>query len=126
MERSKRDLQCRQGTITKQAPQYAKVMKDYKQASEKIKEIQKSFSTSGTTDHLALQAAVSAAQLCEHQLWSSGEAGRSLMNTGAPNLMKKIAGRALNASTPRGLSGLIAKGELACMVPARSCTRALP
>lgn len=98
-------------TIVNQAPKYAKVMKGYEEASDLIREMEKTLSVnpkaSVDTTLRKLQSV-----LRDNVNTSFGrrrELAEFLVNAGAPNLMEKLAGQALASWSPRGL-GKVAAG----------------
>ena len=92
--------------IVKQAPDYAKAMKDYSEASELISEIQR---------HLLGKekgSPVTAARKLQSLLSASGKNKQLEMNlvkqleqAGAPDLMSGLSGLSLQGIAPRGLAG---------------------
>lgn len=92
--------------ITKQAPEYAKIMKDYSEASELISEIQR---------HLLGKdkgSPISAARKLQSLLSASGKnkqlemgLAKQLEQAGASNLMAGLSGLSLQGVAPRGLAG---------------------
>lgn len=100
-------------TITSEAPEYARVMKGYEQASDLIREMESTLSLNpranvGTTLG-KLQSVL------RHNVNTNygrrEELVELLSKAGAPHLMEKLAGQALSSPTPRGLSRVIAGGE---------------
>ena len=105
-------------TIIKQAPAYAHVMKAYEEASDLIREMEKTLSVnpkaSVDTTLRRLQSV-----LRDNVNTSFGrrkELAEFLVNSGAPHLMQKLAGQSLQSWAPRGLgratAGLEAAGAL--------------
>jgi hypothetical protein len=93
-------------TIVDQVPEYAKVMKGYETASKLLKEIETTLSLKpGANIDTSLRKLQST--LRDNVNTSFGrrtELADFLTRAGAPNLMKKLAGQALHAWVPRGLS----------------------
>lgn len=95
-------------TITDQAPEYAKVMKGYEQASKEIKEIERTLSLNPNapvdTSLRKLQSI-----LRDNVNTSYGhrrELAEYLTRAGAPHLMERLAGQSLKPWTARGLGKL--------------------
>lgn len=95
------------GTISKQAPTYSKVMKDYGEASDLIKEIEKSLSlgkkSSADTAMRKLQSIMR-----NNVTTNYGQrvaAAENLVNAGGAELKPALAGQSLSAMLPRGLGG---------------------
>jgi len=97
------------GTISKQAPTYSKVMQEYGEASDLIKEIEKSLSlgkkASADTAMRKLQS------IMRNNVTSNyGQrigAAEELINAGATELRPALAGQSMSAMLPRGLGGQI-------------------
>ena len=93
-------------TIVKQAPEYAKTMKDYERASTQIKEIERALS-------LRKQAAVDTAlrklQSIMRNNVSSNYGNRDrlvqMLLQKHPDIMPALAGQSLSSWSPRGLAG---------------------
>ena len=102
-------------TIIKQAPDYAKVMKGYEEASALIKEIEKTLSldkkanidTSVRKLQSVLRNNVNA------NYGKRAELADFLVSAGAEHLLTKLAGQALNAWMPRGLGKVVGGATLA-------------
>lgn len=98
--------------IVKQAPGYAKVMKDYEQASTLLKEIETSLSlgkkASADTALRKLQSVMR--NNANTNYGKRADLTAILAQNGAPNLVPALAGQALSAAQPRGLSQLMAGG----------------
>jgi hypothetical protein len=99
-------------SITDQAPEYAKVMKDYSVASDQIKEIERALSLG---DRASKDTAMRKLQsLMRNNVQTNyGERlnlANALENQGNVDLMPALAGQALNSWTPRSLSGQIGGG----------------
>lgn len=104
-------------TVTKQAPAYAKVMKDYSQASETLKELEKSLSLGNKA---ARDTAVRKLQSIMRNNVSTSYGNRAdlvkkLEEQGGAELLPAIAGQSMNTWTPRGMVGAI---EKAGVIPA--------
>lgn len=92
--------------IVKQAPDYAKTMKTYSDASELISEIQRHL-TGGNK-----KSAISSMRKLQGLISASGKNKslefnlvKQLEDAGAPNLMSNLSGLALQEIAPRGLAG---------------------
>lgn len=97
-------------TIIDQAPEYAKVMKGYEEASKQIKEIEKTLSLNPNASiDTALRKLQSVLRNNVNANYGKrAELAEVLVNAGAPNLMQKLAGQALSSWTPRGLGKISA------------------
>ena len=97
------------GEINKQAPTYAKVMKDYTQASETLKEVERALSlgnkASADTSMRKLQSLMRNNVNTNY----SNRLGlaRTLESNGA-EILPAVAGQAMSSWTPRGLAGATA------------------
>lgn len=98
-------------SIVDQAPEYAKVMKDYEKASDQIDDVEKTLSlkptTSADTTLRKLQS------IMRNDVSSNYGARAKLGDVLAqyePDLPKVLAGQTLSSAAPRGLSKLIAGG----------------
>ena len=100
------------GTIVEQAPQYAKVMKGYEEATKQIKEIERTLSLNpnATVDTSLRKLQSVLRDNVNTSYGRRGELAEYLMNAGAPNLMERLAGQSLKAPFARGLGRLIAQG----------------
>jgi hypothetical protein len=95
------------GSINKQAPEYAKVMKNYGEAADTIDEIKKALSlgekASADTSLKKLQS------ILRDDVSSSfghrKQLAEKLIESGAEDLMPALAGQALSPFKPRGLGG---------------------
>jgi hypothetical protein len=100
-------------TITDQAPEYAKVMKGYEEASSLIREMEKTLSlnpkASIDTQLRKLQSALR--NNVNTNYGRRAELVDFLQRAGAPNLMQKLAGQMLSSAAPRGLGRVLAGGE---------------
>lgn len=99
------------GQITQQAPTYAKVMKDYSEASELVKEIERSLVGSQKT---AADTAMRKLQSLMRNNVNTNYGNRldlakTLENKGA-DILPAVAGQSMSSVTPRGLQGLSASG----------------
>lgn len=102
------------GQIAAQSPTYAKTMADYGSSSKEIEDIEKTLSLTPTanidTSVRKLQSA-----LRDNVNTSYGrraDLAKILAESGAPQLMEKIAGQQLSAPTTRGIGKLLASGEI--------------
>jgi hypothetical protein len=97
--------------ITKQAPTYAKVMKDYSEAADLIKEIERSLAgnqkTAADTAMRKLQSLMR--NNVNTNYGNRLDLARELEARGA-DILPAVAGQAMNSWTPRGLQGLSAGG----------------
>lgn len=98
--------------INKQAPSYAKVMKDYTDASEALREVEKAFSTGEkASKDTTLRKLLSVMRNNVNTNFGNRmELAQRLSDNGAPDLLPSIAGQAMSSNTPRGLQGLAATG----------------
>lgn len=100
-------------TITDQAPEYAKVMKGYEEASGLIREMEKTLSlnpkASIDTSLRKLQSVLR--NNVNTNYGRRAELVDFLQRAGAPNLMQKLAGQMLSSASPRGLGRVLAGGE---------------
>lgn len=94
-------------TISEQAPVYNKVMKDYSESTDLIKEIEKSLSL-GQKSSVA-QGLNKLQSLMRNNVNTNygyrQELANKLMESGGNDLMPALAGQALSSKTPRGLVG---------------------
>ena len=102
-------------TIESQAPTYAKVMKDYTEASAQISEIERALSLG---DKASKDTAMRKLQsLMRNNVQTNYGNRLDLANTlekgGGVDLMPSLAGQALSSVTPRSLSGQIGGGATA-------------
>lgn len=97
-------------TISKQAPTYDKVMSQYEQASDSIREIERSLS-------LGKKASVDTAMRKLQSLMRDNvntnygqrlKLAEQLQQQGKTDLMPSLAGQAMSSWTPRGIQGAIA------------------
>lgn len=100
--------------IAAQAPSYAKVMKDYSEASQSLDEITKALSLG---DKASKDTAIRKLQSLMRNNAQTNYGNRlSLANElgqqGGVSLTPAIAGQAMNTWTPRGMTGAIEKGAL--------------
>jgi hypothetical protein len=99
------------GQITMQAPTYAKVMKDYSEASELVKEIERSLvgnqKTAADTAMRKLQSLMR--NNVNTNYGNRLDLARTLEAKGA-DILPAVAGQAMSSMTPRGLQGLSASG----------------
>jgi hypothetical protein len=93
--------------IAKQAPTYEKVMKDYREGSDLIEEIQKTLSINKkATDATALNKLQSLMRNNANTNYGYRmELAKALQQQGGQDLMPALAGQALSSFTPRGLAG---------------------
>jgi hypothetical protein len=98
--------------ITKQAPVYAKTMKQYSDASEQIKEIEKALSLGNkASQDTAMRKLQSLMRNNVNTNYGKRlELAKSLESQGGNEILPALAGQALNTITPRGLGGAVAGG----------------
>jgi len=98
--------------ITDQAPDYAKVMKDYSEAQDSITEIQKALSlgdrSSADTAMRRLQSVMR--NNVNTNYGNRSELVRTLQDQGGNELLPSLAGQALSAYSARGLGSLTTGG----------------
>lgn len=96
-------------TIVRQAPEYANVMRGYEQASQQIREIERTLSLNpNATIDTSLRKLQSV--LRDNVNTSFGrraELADFLIHAGAPHLLERLAGQALHPWAPRGLARLL-------------------
>ena len=93
--------------ITKQAPEYARVMKDYESASELLSEIETTLSQNPKAS-IDTQVRKLQSILRNNANTNYGrrvELGEMLAQRGATELFPQLAGQAMSSWTPRGLTG---------------------
>lgn len=98
--------------ITKQAPEYGKVMKGYEQASKQIREIEKGLSLGekASTDTALRKLQSVMRNNANTNYGNRVNMAQTLQGAGAGTLMDKLSGQSLSALTPRGLGNLQAGG----------------
>jgi len=109
-------------TIEDQAPTYAKVMKDYSEASSQISELERALSLG---DKASKDTAMRKLQsLMRNNVQTNYGNRLTLANTlereGGVDLMPSLAGQAMNSLTPRSLSGQMGSGATALAAMATS------
>lgn len=99
-------------TIVKQAPEYADIMKGYSEASEQIREIEKTLSINpkANIDTSLRKITSSLRNNVNANFGRRKELVEFLQRSGAAHLLAKIAGQSLNSLEPRGLARLGAYG----------------
>lgn len=105
------------GTINKQAPAYAKVMRDYSQAAETLKELEKSLSLGNKA---ARDTSIRKLQSIMRNNVNTSYGNRAdlvkkLEEQGGADLLPAIAGQSMNTWMPRGMVGAV---EKAGVIPA--------
>ena len=108
------------GEITRQAPDYARVMSEYETASDLLNEISTTLSqnpkASIDTQIRKLQSILR--NNANTNYGRRVELGEMLADQGASNLFPQLAGQAMSSFSPRGLSGALAgAGALYSTVP---------
>ena len=104
-------------SIEKQAPTYAKVMKDYSEASQLISEIERTLSLK---PNASVDTSMRKLQSLMRNNVQTNYGGRlslakELEQKGGVDLMPSIAGQAMNSLAPRSLSGQLGGGATAFM-----------
>ncbi len=100
------------GSIVDQVPAYAKIMKGYEDATNQVREIEKTLSLpadnkTGPTIDTSLRKLQSILRDNVNTSYGRrGELAQYLVDNGAPNLMERLAGQALKPWIPRGLGRL--------------------
>lgn len=114
-------------SITKQAPTYAKVMKEYTEASDLIHEIERTLVGKSTASaDTALRRLQSIMRNNAYTNYGNRlDLAKKLEQGGTNNIMPSLAGQALSAKTPRGLGNLQA-GLMSSLGLATGGTAALP
>jgi hypothetical protein len=106
------------GEIVKQAPTYAKVMKDYSEATELVKEIERSLvgnqKTAADTAMRKLQSLMR--NNVNTNYGNRLDLARQLEEKGA-EILPAVAGQAMSSWTPRGLQAATSGGALFAAVP---------
>ncbi len=97
------------GQITKQAPEYAKVMDEYREASGLIKEMEKTLSLN---DKASIDTQLRKLQSVVRNNANTNYGRRValvelLQQQGATNILEKLAGQALSSAEPRGLARML-------------------
>lgn len=96
-------------TVTKQAPEYAKVMKEYQNMSELLEEIQKTLSlnprASVDTSMRKLQSLMR--NNANTNYGQRTATANTLEQLGGESMMPSLAGQALSEWTPRGIQGAL-------------------
>lgn len=98
------------GQITRQAPGYARVMRDYMQATEELREVERSLSLgrNATTDTALRKLQSIFRNNANTNYGQRVQAGQRLNDVGTGELLPALAGQALNSATPRGIQGGVA------------------
>lgn len=94
--------------ITQQAPEYSKVMKDYSEAADTIREIEKSLSLGNKASaDTAMRKLQSLMRNNVNTNYGQRTAlAQEMIGAGGQDFMPALAGQSLNSLTPRGLQGL--------------------
>jgi hypothetical protein len=110
---AERIYQAVRQTIVDQAPKYAEVMKGYEQASDLIREIEKTLSVNPNASvDTALRKLTSVLRNnVSTNYGRRAELVDFLQRAGAPHLMQKLAGQMLSSVAPRGLGRVLAGSE---------------
>ena len=98
--------------ITRQAPVYAKTMKDYSEASEQIREIERALSLGGKA---SVDTAMRKLQSLTRNNVNTNYGNRlalakELEKRGGTEIMPALAGQSLSSWTPRGIGNAVAGG----------------
>ncbi len=98
--------------IVNQAPVYADVMKGYTDASDQIREIEKSLSLGGKASvDTAMRKLQSLTRNNANTNYGNRlDLAKTLEQQGGQQIMPALAGQALSSMTPRGLGGAVAGG----------------
>jgi len=100
--------------ITKAAPEYAKVMKGYEEASDLIGELEKTLTgTSKTPIDTTLRKLQSVLRNNANTAYGRRAELANFLSSAAPDLLPRLAGMALEPLTPRGLGKVVAPGTAA-------------
>ena len=93
--------------ITDEFPEYARIMRDYREASDQLKNLQTAFSTGGSMDTSLrkLQSVMRPNAIANYGY--RADLADVLTQQGAPHLLEKLAGQQLSTRTPRGLQGML-------------------
>lgn len=96
--------------ISKQAPEYANVMKDYERSSELIGDIEKTLSVNPKANvDTTVRKLQSVMRNNANTNYGRREGlAKKLSDMGAPNLMPRLGGQSLSSAMPRGLQGAVA------------------
>lgn len=95
-----------EGQIKSQAPEYSKIMRDYRAASETIDELERSLSLGhkSTTDTALRKLQTIMRNNANTNYGARVNMGELLAQSGAPNIMEALAGQSMSAWAPRGIS----------------------
>lgn len=97
------------GEIESQAPQYAKTMASYAEASDKLKQLEKSFARTATAaDETAVNRLLATGRNNVTANYGMKQKLLQELAKKEPNLPAAIAGQTLNSMAPRGLTANIA------------------
>ena len=98
--------------IVKQAPVYAKTMKEYSEASEQIREIERALSLGGKASvDTAMRKLQSLTRNNANTNYGNRlELAKALEKQGGNEIMPALAGQSLSSWTPRGLGNAVAGG----------------
>lgn len=98
--------------VTRQAPQYAQTMKNYGEASDLIKELEKTFSLKkGVSNDTQLRKLQSVMRNNANTNYGQRvNLAQELEKAGSGDIMNSLAGQALNNLAPRGLQSIAASG----------------
>ena len=102
--------------ITKQAPEYGKVMADYEKASDLLKDIKRSLFMGKADDASITKLQSVLRNNVNTQFGHRTDMARKLEAAGAHTLFPKLAGYTLNSWTPRGIQGAVLPTGLMTMM----------
>ena len=93
--------------ITDEFPEYARIMRDYREASDQLKNLQTAFSTGGSTDTSLrkLQSVMRPNAIANYGY--RADLADVLTQQGAPHLLEKLAGQQLSTRAPRGFQSML-------------------
>lgn len=102
--------------ITKQAPEYGKVMAAYEKASDLLKDIKRSLFMGKADDASITKLQSVLRNNVNTQFGHRTDMARKLEEAGANTLFPKLAGHTLNSWTPRGIQGAVLPTGLMTMI----------
>jgi len=101
------------GVITKQAPEYSKMLREYSKASELITDIERTMSMKpGTSVDTQLRKLQSIMRDNVNTSYGRRKTLAGILDDGGANIMPQIAGQAASSFTPRGLQGAAGTANL--------------
>lgn len=103
------------GQITQQSPGYAKVMKDYQEASDTLKELERTFSL-GDKAKVSRDTALRKFQSLMRNNAQTNYGNRldaaKKLQAGGEDVLPAVAGQSMGSWTPRGMVGAVEKGAI--------------